>query len=246
MTQKNHLYFRETITANITVEFRKKKKTKHRPSNGELTRLYAPPSYEVVVGMDEDPPPYEAVEYETDSDDDDCVSVEHMALNCESACVSLPNEAHISGNGSNAKVCVTSALVTCDIEGNNICTVGVDANDEDTDSKRHEEFQELTNYKLCSTELGDNLCSNRRKVQFQATDNIDEIEVISSADSDSSKDENSNSHNHKEKMLNGNVQTLTSNGHVGITVKYNGHSDATLTRSPSKREAETIEYIDSD
>lgn len=205
-----------------------------------MSRLYAPPSYELVVKMDEDPPPYESVEdeYDTDTDDGNEVLNEHVLMNTEGACATTPSEDNIS----NANIRVTSALVTCDIEGNNVKT---EVNSKDVLRNQNEEFQELSNYKLCSS--GEENFPNKKVVQFQANGIQDEIEVLSSEDAYNSKEEN----------INGNIQTQkipnrktpngihVSNGVIG-SEKCNGHSKVMFKRSPSKRDAGTIEYIDSD
>ncbi|XP_045164817.2 uncharacterized protein LOC123528854 [Mercenaria mercenaria] len=234
---------REAINAHITVEFKKKRKPNRKSTNGELlTRLYAPPSYEVVVGMDEEPPPYEAVEddYDTETDDDNEVLNEHVTMNTKGACAVTPETM------GNNKIRITSALVTCDIEGNNVKTK-VNKTNEDNILNQRKEFQELTNYKLCSSaeESSSNSSTSQNKnAQIQNNHAGDEIEVLESVDSDSSKDENSNSHN-QQKLSNGTVHTLIGNGHVS-SEKCNGHSKVMFKRSPSTRDADTIEYVDSD
>lgn len=254
---------RDVINTNITVEFRKKKKSKHRSTNREnLTRLYAPPSYEVVVGMDEEPPPYESVEdgCNTETDDEDGILREHVTHNTESACVSLPSacvslpSACVSlpnENGPNKEanqnlsvkdLRVTSVLVTCDIDGNNICTQdsNITVEYEVDEQNQTAEFQNLTNLKLCTSEPL-NIDARKTDAPLQNGECIVEQESVS-IDPDAV---DINIEITRGKVTNGTALNVTSNGHIGPE-KCNGHSKVAYKRTPSKREPETIEYIDSD
>ncbi|WAR26765.1 hypothetical protein MAR_012469 [Mya arenaria] len=91
-------------TTNVTVEFRKKRTKKKSAKGGKqrntenLTRLYAPPSYEVVVGMDEAPPPYHSVADEyTSSEEEDGMLVEQIdeISAGPGTCVIMPEDEHL-------------------------------------------------------------------------------------------------------------------------------------------------------
>ena len=222
------------VNTNITVEFKKKRKSNRKSTSGEvLTRLYAPPSYEVVVGMDEEPPPYDAVDYDTETDDENDILNQHVMLNTEGACASTPE------SDVQTKFRVTSALVTCDIEGNHIKT-SVDKSNQEIANNQSKEFQELTNYKLCSS-AEENSSNSSPSAHAQRNNVEDEIEVLESEDSESSKDENCNS-NSPKKYSNGN---LLGNGHIK-SEKSNGHTRVMYKRSPSQMDGGAVEYVDSD
>lgn len=110
----------------ISVYFRRKSPKRQVSHNGELMRMYAPPSYDVVVGMDEQPPPYQ-------SDDSSGSDVEDVAFIEQVASCSCANQEDMSSEStdnirnkqiakskSKPTVRVTSAVVVCDIEGNNL------------------------------------------------------------------------------------------------------------------------------
>ena len=105
-------------------------------NNGELMRMYAPPSYDVVIGMDEQPPPYQSDD-SSGSDVEDVAFIEHVS---SSACANqelMSSEStdnirnkQIAKAKSQPTVRVTSAVVVCDIEGNNLPSCSKDG-DED-------------------------------------------------------------------------------------------------------------------
>jgi len=242
---------------NVTVEY--KKKPQKRKSSKVCKRrntehLYAPPSYEVVVGMDEAPPPYYTVadeQTDSDSDEDHGVLIEqnHESSPHSNAKVVTPEtesnslehggvettsaESHNVETPING-IKVTSAIVVCDVEGNFNCQTKL-AKDADV---KNADFESLTNLKMCSPSLS-NEVEKRKKSSAKELPNIDEIEVLASGsdDSHSTNDENENRTKRKGKAI-GNPTPL-SNG------KLNGHA-VSYHRSPSKREAGAIEFIDSD
>ena len=105
-------------------------------NNGELMRMYAPPSYDVVIGMDEQPPPYQSDD-SSGSDVEDVAFIEHVS-SCACANQDLISSEstdnirnkQIAKAKSQPTVRVTSAVVVCDIEGNNLPSCSKD-DDED-------------------------------------------------------------------------------------------------------------------
>lgn len=200
---------RDRMQHNITVEFKKRKTTKRQISNGAMTRLYAPPSYEVVIGMDEQPPPYHSVisPYYSDSDEEDGVLREQPSTSYEVPRARMPDENPPSSNETRSKggapkrskpkskpiVRIASVVVTCDNSGNQVCSAqACDVTseysvDEDVTSKSGDVLQQF-GFKVCPVEQP-SLVSSKR-----------EADTVSSC-SDSSKDENRNKH----KVSNGNI-----------------------------------------
>ncbi|XP_052781138.1 uncharacterized protein LOC128217791 [Mya arenaria] len=242
-------------TTNVTVEFRKKRTKKKSAKGGKqrntenLTRLYAPPSYEVVVGMDEAPPPYHSVADEyTSSEEEDGMLVEQIdeISAGPGTCVIMPEDEHLvtenlrqaCAKPPDNHIKVTSALVVCDVEGNNSCQTKLVEGASNLDS----DFQNLTNLKKCSSiNQNDVKPGSKRLALVRESSHLDEIEIISSNsdDSRSTNDENENRTRTKGKGATQTVASLkgTNNGFVkGVTYK----------RSPSSRDADTIEFADSD
>ena len=118
-------------------------------NNGELTRMYAPPSYDVVVSMDEQPPPYES-----DSSGSDIEDVAFIESTTSCACVrpefissettdNIRNK-QIAKSKNQPTVRVTSAIVVCDIDGNNLPSCSADGGEDPS-------LLQQTNYHLAST-----------------------------------------------------------------------------------------------
>lgn len=209
-----------------------------------MTRLYAPPSYEVVIGMNEDPPPYQAVAdgFETDSENDDSLIEDHAIQNSNYASVSLPSNPKNSDIVT-TNIQVTSALVTCDIEGNNICTTDV-CETEKPVCNGGKAFEEMTNYKPLPCNGSE---SSLRKVTIIDHD-TNEIEVL---EHHSSNEDVTycNGHINNGSLRNGKLANggshVTGNG-ITQADKRSSYSKVLYKRSPSRREADTIDYVDSD
>ncbi|KAL4227135.1 hypothetical protein ACF0H5_015108 [Mactra antiquata] len=277
---------REIINnTNITVEFRKKRKKKRNekrnPSNGEmLTRLYAPPSYEVVIGMDEDPPPYQAVadgfETASETEDDESVLDDHVIQSENFSCSPMPIYSEKESENCDtvsSNIRIHSALVTCDIDGNNVNTSDVCSVDEPIQNKSNEVFEEMTKYKPLPC---NGSSSSLRKVTVIDND-PNEIEVLehhSSSEDVTSGNEHvcqngsinngvitngkiANGDNHmKGSGLSNGVNHVEPNSKLianggkrvgnGTTKNRSSYSKVMFKRSPSKREPDSIEYVDSD
>lgn len=245
----------------ISVEFRKRKgKRKACENREQLTRLYAPPSYEVVIGMnDVEPPPYQSVadctdtsdseDKDSDTDTDSRAPTETKdTLLSQPDNNSLVSESRNSQKLSNGNINVTSAVVTCDIEGNHQVLCKSEANCDSTQDAT-DSFQELTKLHLCATGATDHSpnSSNRKVVVRGACnllDDINEIEVLQTADTCSAGHTNGGSktnNNYKKSNSSfGKGHTVKQNG---IFEKNNGHA-IKYKRSPSQ--IESIEFIDND
>lgn len=238
------------------MEFRKRKGRKKSCENREhLARLYAPPSYEVVIGTnDEEPPPYQSVADDTDTssevEESDTDSVGDKLTESRDSQISnvhlLPKCVE-SNSLPHSNVNVTSAVVVCDIDGNHqvLCKTGrsIDTSQDSTDS-----FQELTNLHVCSTGAPCHPNFSNLKVVVRGAsnllDDINEIEVLPTADTPGSPHTNgrikSNSNSKKTNLNLGKGRNLNQNG---LSEKSNGHA-IKYKRSPSQIEA--IQFIDSD
>lgn len=270
---------RAIVNTNITIEYRRRQRTKTRQSNREnLTRLYAPPSYEVVVGMEGAPPPYEEVGDldSSESDEENGILREHMAQTTDGACVCLPSEINRPEKNlenqrqRESEMCVTSVLVTCDIDGNNICALAssIETPTEDVRRDDSKDFQSLTKYKLCASTAEETEVRNMpthaiHNEECPDTFNAKSNETVS-ADAQNNTLPNGESESHyggteqiENGIPNGHVvqgghvtsemcNGHTPNGHLKLDTS-NGHVKVVYKRSPSKiGEKDAIEYIDSD
>ena len=235
-------FFRDRQNRNINVYFHKKQPKRQISKNGELVRLYAPPSYDVVIGMDDQPPPYQSVAGVEDSgsdvDEDDfshhsggaCGSC--SCVNTADACDDHRDEIRKSKQKQKQQqptVRVTSALVVCDIEGNNIPNCSHSSSDNDIG------FLKQTKYHLTSKPSTGQ--PNHEIHICHSEPNFTEIEIISSAESAEnavSKDKKKE----KAQQRNGSVKKSKMNG-------VNGHARVNYSRSASKQDEKAdIEFVE--
>ena len=240
---------------NVSVEYRKRKgkgKRKTCENREKLTRLYAPPSYEVVIGMEgEDPPPYRAVAGDSDastSDGEDTDTDHVMDINTRPT--SSPDRDNIVNEDRQShpdkNINVVSAIVTCDIEGNHQVVNNDDIHKHEC-ADSTQSFQDLTNLHLCATgpSTRDSPITSGRNVIIKGASRMadeDEIEVIQTSvdhvHKNGSITTNNNTHN--------GVKSHGENGHSsqsnGVKGKVNGHA-VKYKRSPSQ--FESIDFIDS-
>ena len=232
--------FRDLQKRSISVYFRRKSPKRQVSNNRELTRLYAPPSYDVVIGMDENPPPYQSDD-SSGSDVDDgafteqvtsCTCAKHGRMNSESM-DNIRNKQKAKTN-SQPTVRVTSAVVVCDIEGNSLPCCSKDDDEDPSHLKQ-------TNYHLTASasasglpEKGVNGHANGlpgKGINGHANGHVSaEVEVIYSDDDSSETREER-------------IKKSESNGTVKRS-KSNGHARVNYSRSLSRQaESARIEFI---
>lgn len=215
----------------ISVYFHKKNPKRQTSNNGEMVRLYAPPSYDVVIGMDEQPPPYHSVAGGDDSGSDveDGASCSEYARTRHESDISDSADIQEQRKRNNKQsVRITAALVTCDIEGN----IPPCANSSSKPTDEDPSHLKQTKYRLTSCSppnvLPDKtVCSNGHGSA--------EIEVLSSADSLENIDKK------------GKRQSANPRNSNAKKSKSNGHARVSYTRSPSKRaETANIDFINNE
>lgn len=234
-----------SLTANVTVEYKKRKPKKDNREH--LARLYAPPSYEVVIGMNEEPPPYHAVADDSDSEISDVdIANDYVATNSALASVSFPENENI--DNQHRQMCsdddenVTSAIITCDIEGNQF----LGKSEMTLTDNQNNDFLELTKLHLCATGNQTDTNSGNGKRFVKGASHLDDIEVL---ESDNSKPDltNTDIEDEKKKIHYKNEALQPVNGHAGKQNGVRGRSNGHLvkyTRSPSG--IESIHYMDDD
>lgn len=201
-----------------------------------MVRLYAPPSYDVVIGMDE-PPPYHSVAGGDDSgsDAEDSAFNEHVTSRSECACARHESEVLETADmqekykpKSKTTVRVTSAVVMCDIEGNIPPCASSSSKPVDEDSSHLKQTQyRLTSCSPPNVLPDQKVCSNGYGSA--------EIEILSSADSLENIDKKGKRHSANSR--NSNTKKSKSNGHARVN----------YTRSPSRgAENADIEFINNE
>ena len=197
-----------------------------------MVRLYAPPSYDVVIGMDEQPPPYHSVAGGDDSGSDaedgaSCSEYARTRHDSSDISDSVDIQAQRKRN-SKQPVRITAALVTCDIEGN----IPPCANSSSKHTGEDPSHLKQTKYRLTSCSppnvLPDKtVCSNGHGSA--------ETEILSSADSLENIDKK------------GKRQSANPRNSNAKKSKSNGHARVSYTRSPSKRaETANIDFINNE
>ncbi|KAH3827894.1 uncharacterized protein LOC127880910 isoform X2 [Dreissena polymorpha] len=222
---------------NHAVLFRKNKKGgKHRAS-GQTTNLHAPPSYERVYGIDEAPPSYRSVvEQYTDSEDEQVESPGNVYESSALASATVVDEGNVGladGKSGTSERNAKQVLVVCDVEGRHDYRTELVSSAQCT--PQSDDFQTLSGYKLCSNgdaKHGAHHINNSES----ALHDLNEADGLTK--SKAFHIDNQEIRNPTE-VTNGKDKLLT-NGHC------NGSSTSTYNRSPSRRDADLIEYIDSD
>ncbi|KAK3587096.1 hypothetical protein CHS0354_023551 [Potamilus streckersoni] len=190
----------------------------------ETIRLCAPPAYEVVIGMDgELPPDYKTISQHltktTSMRLEDDMEARFSSIN-ETGPIAKDFEDNVveTAKLTNGCVCVTSALVCMDQEGNRLAS---GSNSSDTSLQCNKQHNNLNN-------ISDDSPNRINKYVVIS----DDIEFISCEeefpDSEEEKDDSGLEDANSE------------------SCKHNGYVRVVYSRSPSEREAANIEFIDKD
>ena len=232
-----YYHFSQILNTNITVEYKRRKSPKRQLSNGEtLNRLYAPPSYEVVIEMDEDPPPYNSVNGRLDTDSDE----DNQSLTEDETHIpkGVSENGNITGTRNNFKQntrLITSTIVSCDVHGNYVSESELAER-----TNNQSDFLTQTKYRLCSANQSNG--SLKRTTSMRGQNLETDIEILLSNDSESPKDVNRNS----KTKSNGNAITPDDTVRVLDDTTTKDHAIVSYERSPSNRKPNTIEFVDSD
>ncbi|KAL3852515.1 hypothetical protein ACJMK2_016143 [Sinanodonta woodiana] len=218
---------KELINSTVII-FTRSNRQQHQVLSGydkETIRLCAPPAYEVAIGMGggELPPDYKTISQHLTK-----TTSSYLQDDTDARISSTNGNGHIdqdvedhvieTAKLTNGRVCVTSALVSMDQEGNRL---GSGSNSSDTSLQWSKKQNNLNNISDDSP--------NRINKYVAISDDIEFISCEEEFPDSEEKNDDTNS---------------SLEGADSESYKHNGNIRVVYTRSPSKREAANIEFID--